>query len=152
MQQHTNTKKLSSKEKVSVLKSLNIFKDAPENILADIASLMQEEEYEKGASIFTEGSKGDCMYIIYKGKVRIHKKKTELAILNEKEEFGELSLLDAETRSASATADTDCFLYKINQEPFYKLIDTRPEIARGFFKILCQRLRSQNEKSISLKK
>jgi CRP/FNR family transcriptional regulator, cyclic AMP receptor protein len=138
-------------EKVLILKSLSIFKDTPEHILADLAPLMEEEEYEQGILIFKEGEIGDCMYIIHKGEVNIHKGGTTLAILTEKEVFGELSLLDAEVRSASATTHTDCVLFRIEQEPFYELIDNRPEVARGFIKILCQRLRAQNEKSIGVK-
>ena len=138
-------------EKVLILKALSIFKDTPEHILADLAPLMEEEEYEQGTLIFREGEIGDCMYIIHQGEVNIHKGGTTLAILKEKEVFGELSLLDAEVRSASATTHTDCVLFRIEQEPFYELIDNRPEVARGFIKILCQRLRAQNEKSIAMK-
>lgn len=136
-------------EKVLILKSLAIFSETPETILSELAPLMQEEEVEEGRVLFNEGEIGDCMFIIYKGQVRIHKGSINLAILKEKEVFGELSLLDSETRSASATADTDCFLFKIDQEPFYELIETRPEIAKGFIKILCQRLRAQNEKAVN---
>ena len=142
-----NVNRLLLIEKVLVLKSLNLFKDTPENILADLAPLMKEMQYEQGTEIFKEGETGDCMYIIQQGNIKIHKGNTTLAILKEKEVFGELSLLDADTRSASATADTDCILYKIDQEPFYELMDERPEVAKGFIKILCQRLRTMNEKS-----
>ena len=142
-----NINRLLLIEKVLLLKSLNLFKDTPENILADLAPLMKEMQYEQGIEIFKEGETGDCMYIIQQGNIRIHKGNTTLAILKEKEVFGELSLLDADTRSASATADTDCILYKIDQEPFYELMDERPEVAKGFIKILCQRLRTMNEKS-----
>jgi CRP-like cAMP-binding protein len=134
-------------EKVLLLKALSIFKDTPETILAELAPLMQEVEAEKGRKIFEDGDDGDCMYIILTGEIQIHKGKVTLAILKEMEVFGELSLLDTETRSASATALTDCFLFKIDQEPFYELIDTRPEVARGFIKILCNRLRQLNEKT-----
>ena len=142
-----NVNRLLLIEKVLVLKSLNLFKDTPENILADLAPLMKEIQYEQGIEIFKEGETGDCMYIIQQGNIKIHKGNTTLAILKEKEVFGELSLLDADTRSASATAETDCILYKIDQEPFYELMDERPEVAKGFIKILCQRLRTMNEKS-----
>lgn len=142
----TNNNKLLLFEKVLVLKSLGIFSETPETILSELAPLMQEEEAEAGRVLFNEGEIGDCMYIIYKGEVRIHKGKVTLAILDEKQVFGELSLLDSETRSASATAHTDCFLFKIDQEPFYELLETRSEVAKGFIKILCQRLRAQNEK------
>ena len=142
-----NINRLLLIEKVLVLKSLNLFKDTPENVLADLAPLMKEMQYEQGTEIFKEGQTGDCMYIIQQGNIKIHNGNTTLAILKEKEVFGELSLLDADTRSASATADTDCILYKIDQEPFYELMDERPEVAKGFIKILCQRLRTMNEKS-----
>ena len=145
--EHGNANRLLLVEKVLLLKSLNIFKDTPENILADLAPLMKEMHYETGVEIFKEGETGDCMYIIEQGNIKIHKGDTTLAILKDKEVFGELSLLDADTRSASATTDTDCTLYKIDQEPFYELLDERPEVARGFIKILCQRLRAMNEKS-----
>jgi len=134
-------------EKVLILKSLSIFSETPETILSEVAPLMKEEEVEANHTLFNEGDVGDCMYVIYKGEVKIHKGKAILAILKEKEVFGELSLLDSETRSASATTHTDCFLFKIDQEPFYELLETRPEVAKGFIKILCQRLRALNEKA-----
>lgn len=143
-----NSNNLLLVEKVLILKALSIFKETPEHILADLAPLMQEEEYEQNTLIFPEGEIGDCMYIIYQGAVKIHKGGTTLATLQEKEVFGELALLDAEVRSASATTDTDCVLFRIEQEPFYELLENRPEVAKGFIKILCQRLRAQNEKSI----
>ena len=141
--------KLLLLEKVLVLKSLAIFSETPETILSELAPLMQEEEAEAGTVLFKEGDIGDCMYIIYKGDVKIHKGSTTLAILQEKDVFGELSLLDSETRSATATSNTDCFLFKIDQEPFYELLESRPEIAKGFIKILCQRLRAQNERTVA---
>ena len=138
-------------EKVIVLKSLAIFSETPETILSELAPLMQELEVEEGYVLFNEGEPGDSMYIIYKGEIKIHKGATIFAVLQEKEVFGELSLLDSETRSASATAETDCLLFKIDQEPFYELLETRPEIAKGFIKILCQRLRALNQKFDALK-
>ena len=144
---HSNIDGLLLVEKVLILKSVSIFKDTPEPILADLAPLMEEEEFERDTVIFNEGEIGDNMYIIHQGEVRIHKGSTNLAILTEKEVFGELSLLDAEVRSASVTAHTDCLLFRIDQEPFYELMDERPEVAKGFIKILCQRLRTMNEKS-----
>jgi CRP-like cAMP-binding protein len=135
-------------EKVLILKSLAIFRDTPENILAELAPLMHETEYEKDVLVFSEGHIGDCMYIIHQGSVKIHKGTTTLAVLKEKEVFGELSLLDAETRSASATTTENAILFRIDQEPFYELIESRPEVARGFIKMLCKRLRAQNERAV----
>jgi CRP-like cAMP-binding protein len=134
-------------EKVLLLKSLGIFNETPETILSELAPLMKEEQLEADSIIFEENDPGDCMYIILSGKISIIKGGQELAVLKENEVFGELSLLDNEPRSAAAIAKTDCMLYKIDHEPFYELLDTRPEIARGFIKILCNRLRQLNERT-----
>lgn len=145
------TNKLLLLEKVLVLKSTSIFAETPEHILADLAPLMQEVEYKEGQPIFEENAIGDSMYIIYQGSVRIHKGETTLVIFDKENDiFGELSLFDAEKRSASATAYTDCYLFKIDQLPFYELIETRPEIMKGAVKMLCKRLRAQNERTVQL--
>ena len=147
----SKNEKLLLIEKVFLLKSLGIFNDTPENVLADLAPLMQDMELEEGTVIFQEGDLGDSMYIIFQGEIRIYKANATLAILKEREVFGELSLLDAESRSASAKAHTDCYLFKIDQEPFFELMESRPEIAKGFIRILCKRLRILNEKFDKLK-
>src|ERR1043165_2160388 len=90
-------------EKVLLLKSISIFSDSPENIIAEVAHLLQEEEVDKEVDLFKEGDIGNCMYIIFIGSVRIHKGGQTLAVLNDRDFFGDLSLLDTETRSADAT-------------------------------------------------
>lgn len=129
-------------EKVLLLKSMKIFETTPEPVLAELALLLREEEYETGTDVFKDGDYGDCMYIIYKGSINIHKDGKTIAVLPEKHFFGELALLDAETRSATATAQTDSYLYVLDQEPFYELLELRPDVARGIIKILSNRVRN----------
>ena len=137
-------------ERVLLLKSLSIFSDTPENILAEIVHLMVESSVISGTQIVKEGETGDCMYIIFDGTVNISKQKQLLAKLGSKDFFGELSLLDTETRSATATATSDCILFRIDQEPFYDMMESRPEVVRGVIKILCKRIRSINQKLLEL--
>lgn len=127
-----------------LLKSLSIFADTPETILAEIAHLVEEIELISGTGIFNEGDLGNCMYIIFHGGVRIHRGDQTLAEFHEKDFFGELSLLDTESRSASATTIKDSFLLKIDQGPFYDLMESRPEVVKGVLRILCQRIRNMN--------
>ena len=135
-------------EKVLLLKSLSIFEETPETVLAELAEILEEEEFEKGQNIFNAGEEAHCMYIIFKGEVRIHKGDHTFAILKESDFFGELSMLDTETRSASATTSAETFLLKIDQEPFYELMESRIEVAKGLIKTLCKRLKAMNEKSV----
>jgi CRP/FNR family transcriptional regulator, cyclic AMP receptor protein len=139
-------------ERVLLLKSLSIFEETPENILAEIAHLLEEQEVEENTTIVSEGEIGNCMYIIFRGTVKVHKGKQLLALLEEKDFFGELSLLDTEARSASVTAVTDCIIFRIDQEPFYDVMESCPEVAKGIIQILCKRLRTANQKIFELTK
>ena len=135
-------------EKVLLLKSLSIFNETPEPILAEIAHLMVDVQVADKEDIVKEGEVGNCMYIISRGLVHVNKGNQLLAKLVDRDFFGELSLLDTETRSATVTAAAECSLFRIDQEPFYDLIESRPEVVKGVIKILCKRIRSTNEKLI----
>jgi len=43
-------------------------------------------------------------------------------------------------------------LFHIDQDPFYDLIESRPEVVKGVIRILCKRLRAANEKISELTK
>ena len=128
-------------EKVLILKSSSIFQDTAENELVELAEVLKEEFYEPHTTIFSKGESGSCMYFIYKGKMRIHDGPHTLAVLEEQDIVGELSILDAESRSASATTMEDCILLKLEQEPFYEIIMNNVDVLKGILKTLSKRLR-----------
>ena len=139
-------------EKILLLKNSDIFKTCNEVDLIDIASICSENYFEKGVNIFKKGDQGNCMYFIHSGQVSIHDGEHQLAVLSENEIFGELSLLDAESRSASATALSDCILLKIEQELFYDVVATNSDILKGIMRTLCKRLREQDRITVEMKK
>ena|GEM_PF-229156 len=132
-------------EKVIILKGTSLFSETPENILVDIAGIVKEERVEEGQRIMEKGEMGFCMYIICDGEIRIHDNDITFTIFKNRDFFGELALLDPEPRSASATALKDSLLLRIDQEAFYEVMSERMEVAKGILKILCRRLRNQNE-------
>ncbi|MEO8795718.1 MAG: cyclic nucleotide-binding domain-containing protein [Daejeonella sp.] len=139
-------------EKVLLLKNSDIFKNCKEIDLIEIASICYEEQADKGTQIFKKGDEGNCMYFIYSGQVSIHDNEHQLAVLLENEIFGELSLLDSETRSASASCLTDCVLLRIEQDPFYDVIASNTDILKGIMRTLCKRLREQDRINVEMKK
>ena len=138
-------------EKVIILKSTSLFTETPENILVDVASIIQEERIEAGTTIFKKGDMGYCMYIINEGEIRIRDNKLTFAVFKNRDFFGELALLDPEPRSASATALKDSLLLRLDQDAFYELMSERMEVAKGILKILCRRIREQNDRLFKLK-
>src|SRR5690349_14973417 len=125
-------------EKVIILKSSSIFQDTSEKELLELADRLGEEFFEANVTLFSKGDVGDCMYFIYKGRIRIHDGDHTLAVLDDNEIVGELSVLDAEARSASATTIKDCILLKLEQESFYEIIMSNATVLKGILKTLCK--------------
>ncbi|MGQ4807653.1 hypothetical protein NKDENANG_01008 [Candidatus Entotheonellaceae bacterium PAL068K] len=130
-------------EKVMILKSVPIFSETPDEVLAEVAAILDDIEYPAGETIFEKGEMGSCMYIIVNGKVRVHDGEHTLTHLGERELFGELAVLDPEPRSASVTAIEPTLLFRLEQEAFYELMADRTEVARGIIRVLCRQVRSR---------
>jgi CRP-like cAMP-binding protein len=137
-------------EKVLLLKNSEIFHSCKEADLMELATICLEIYLDKETLVFRKGEKGNCMYFIHSGKISIHDGEHQLAVLSENEIFGELSLLDAEARSASATTLTDCTLLKIEQEAFYDLVATNTDVLKGIMRTLCRRLRVQDRITVEM--
>jgi CRP-like cAMP-binding protein len=133
---------LSTIEKIIILKGADTFAGAPDETLAEVASLLQEVELQVGETIFKKGDPGDCMYLIVSGEVRVHDGGHSLNHLAAGDVFGEMAVLDPEPRVASVTASEDTLLLRLDQEPFYELMEDRIEIARGIIRALAFHLRN----------
>jgi len=107
-----------------------------------------------GTTIFEQGDDGDEAYLITKGVVNItcHYKDSDktisLAKLGEGDMFGELSLIDDATRSASAQTRGNTELLVINKEMFWQKTYENPSYLRDLMGVLSQRLRSADERAI----
>lgn len=132
---------LSTVEKVMALKSLSFFTDTPNEVLVDVAAVLKEETIEAGEMIFEKGEPGSSVYIITEGEIRIHDGERTIAQLSENDAFGEMSILDPDPRSATATALKDSHLLRLDQEPFRELLTDHSDIAWRVMQILTQRLR-----------
>jgi CRP-like cAMP-binding protein len=132
---------LTTVEKVIILKAVNIFESTPDYILVDVAGLLEEQIVPAGQTLLNKGEIGDCMYIVVAGKMKAHDGDTLLNYLEERNFFGEMALLDREPRIASITAVEDTTLLRLDQEPFYELMESRIEVARGIIGVLTGYLR-----------
>ena len=134
---------LSTIEKVLILKTVNMFSQTPDDVLADVADLLEEVEASEGETIFKQGDLGDSMYVIVDGKVRVHDGERLLNYLGERDVFGEMALLYPEPRIDSVTAVESTRLFRLDQAPFYELIAERPEVATGIIRVLTGHLRNR---------
>jgi len=128
-------------ERVLTLKSVEMFEQASEQVLAEVAEVLEEVEVKRGKVIFRRGELGDGMYVIVDGRVRVFDGDVTLGVLGERDIFGELALLDPEPRSASIEALEDTRLFRLDREVFAELMAGNIEIVRGVLHVLCERLR-----------
>ena len=104
--------------------------------------------YKKSDVIFEENSLGDEMYVIHSGKVKLSTRapgrEVELATLGPGEFFGEMSLVDAAPRTATATSEEeDTRLIALDQAKFLYLVSQQPAFALTIMHTLCQRIRER---------
>lgn len=107
-----------------------------------------EKKLEQGEVLFNEGEKGDVMYLIREGKIKITKGKDEdekvLAVLKEGDFFGEMAIIDGSPRSAGAIAASTVSLLVIDKETFRSKIKENPLI-EYVLETLSRRLRTTDE-------
>jgi hypothetical protein len=131
-------------EKVISLKAAPMFAEASEEILADVAAIVDERVAKAGEVIIRKGEAGDGMYVIVRGRVRVFDGERTITHLGERDIFGELALLDPEPRAASVQAVEDTRLFRLDREGFAELMAGNIEIVRGVLHVLCERLRRQS--------
>jgi CRP/FNR family transcriptional regulator, cyclic AMP receptor protein len=109
-----------------------------ENIFADDPG---SKSFSAGSVIFEKGTKGEEMYVVKEGEVDIFIEGCHLETISRDDIFGELCLIDQETRIASAVARTDCVVQAINKRRFLFLVQETPLFAIRVMKVLADRLR-----------
>ena len=132
-------------EKIIVLNKVPLFSMLKTEDIHMISTIATEEAYEDGHILFHEGDIGDRLFIVVSGNVLILKNKngveTPLATLKENDFLGELSLFDAETRTATARCSGRCTFLVIERNDMEQLAHEYPAIAFGFIKVLISRMR-----------
>jgi CRP/FNR family transcriptional regulator, cyclic AMP receptor protein len=137
---------ITAVEKVLFLKSVDLFRGLRGEELATVAEIAEEQPLAAGEAVFAEGEPGDALYLVIEGAVRVHKGGRQLALLAVRDVFGEMAVLDAEPRNASATVVKDAVLLKIGRDDFRDILQERPEIGIGVLQVLSRRLRASGRR------
>lgn len=128
-----------SQEIIDKLVHLEIFSDFNSSdeehrrLLKEVCQLLEPQSYNSGDVIIKEGDTGDTLYILYEGTVQIRRNtpsNDQFAVVNLTTEqnvfFGEVALIDRDTRSASVIAIENCKVLKLDGSRFKELCDKEP--------------------------
>ena len=142
---------------ISELKLIPLFSELKEEDLEQIAKMTVRQVYKKDNMVLIEEEVGSTMFVILNGRVKISRISDEgreviLSILVDGDFFGEMSILDGQTRSANAVTLEDTELLIIRRENFLLMLHSYPQVAINLLKELAHRLRRSDAqiKSLSL--
>ncbi len=134
----------------SIIEKIQIFKEASEEIISEIALQLKPEIFTPGNYIFREDEHGDKMYFISLGEVEILSEKKNIVYTKMKtgDYFGEMALLYSGKRTASVKTLSYCDLYSLDRESFFRVVNKYPEFAKKIQVIAEERiLKFQEDKN-----
>ena len=142
-------------KEASFLRYVPIFGDLTPRDLEKMADLWVPKYYKKGSVIVMEEETGAVLFVIVYGQVKIVRSDRDgreaiLSILGPRSLFGEMSILDGLSRSATAVATSPTKLLMIERRDFLKMLHDYPSIAISLLRALTGRLRRADAKIKSL--
>src|SRR5438034_11516331 len=102
--------------------------------------MTQRRWFKRGEVIVHKGDPGDTLFAILQGQVKIvlpseSGEEALLAVLDEGEFFGELSLIDGEPRSATIVASEPTETLVLHRDAFFRVLNGNPDLAIHMLKI-----------------
>lgn len=141
--------------KIKHLKENEIFKPLNDKEIAALSKYVEEKNYPAGAALFYENMKGEAMYVVVSGQVRLSKMLSEgeertLTTMGPSDYFGENALLEEGPRTVTAIVSQDSSLLVIKRSGFNRLLEEDPKAAlkviMGMYQVLSTRIRKASPK------
>lgn len=131
---------------LEAIRSVPLFASLDDNAAVELRRLLKTRESEAGTALFRAGDRGDAMYLIERGRVRISitdEDKTVITLteLAQGDFFGEMAIIDGKQRSADATIAEDARLAVLSREDFLRFIKNNPNVALEMLSATFSRLR-----------
>src|SRR6266513_1316711 len=131
------------------LSRVSLFKRLVPSELETLAAEVDQVNFKANETIFNEQDKGDALYVVDSGSVRIwvldeDVKPVTLAELKSGDFFGELAVLDRGPRSTNATAIGDTELHRLSSDDFQNFLLQHPDVAIDVICEIGARMRQTN--------
>lgn len=134
-----------------LLGSLPLFETLNTRELAELVAVAVPRSFDRGDVIFQEGTQGDVMYVIRKGRILIKREHAggrtiALTEMGPGDLFGELAIFDKEARSATAECIEKTNVVALTSGDVTRVLTRNPEIAVKLLQQLSRRIRAANSR------
>lgn len=131
------------------LSNISLFQQLDDDERSVLAASMAERSVRVGDVLFKAGDPGDSMFIVHTGSVELYVKdkagqKIVLHVATPGEFFGELSLLDGGSRTATGCATAEGELWVLDREDLQQLFRKRPDAALDMLAAMGRMTRKAN--------
>jgi CRP/FNR family cyclic AMP-dependent transcriptional regulator len=128
------------------LKKIQLFSSLTDSEIDKLVNKLVVKKFKKHETILYEEDTNEFMYIMLLGKVKVVRmtedgKEIILAVHQEGDFFGEMSLIDGKTTPASVIATEDSLVAIISRNDFYSVLLVQQKVMTSLLKIFCSRLR-----------
>ncbi|MDT7898287.1 MAG: Crp/Fnr family transcriptional regulator [Armatimonadota bacterium] len=135
---------------LAILQRVPLFRQMPSVYLRHIARVAIRRSFSAGELLCSKGDVGTTMFVLVKGQAEVvgideEGREVLLAILNEGDVFGELSLIDGQGRSADVVALSDGELLIVRRSDFLPLAERMPQLMWELLLTVTKRLRETDE-------
>ncbi|MDQ3805893.1 MAG: DUF1003 domain-containing protein [Acidobacteriota bacterium] len=135
---------------LEALRTVPLFASLDDEAAEALRELLEVQTFAAGRVLFREGDRGDALYLIEDGAVRIHVRDADgddvtLAELARGDFFGEMALLDGKPRSAQATVQREARLAVLMREDFLSFVRRDPAVALNMLAAITVRLRRTDD-------
>ena len=131
------------------LSRIPLFQRLTPEELEQLAAEVDQVKFDPDETIFNEQDKGDALYVVEAGSVRIwvldeDVEPVTLKELGPGEFFGELAVLDRGPRSTNATAIGETTLHRLSSDDFQAFLMKHPDVAIDVICEIGARMRQTN--------
>lgn len=135
---------------LEALRTVPLFASLTDEAATELRDLLRALSLPAGALLFRKGDRGDAMYLIEGGSVRIYiidedGDEVTLAELEQGDFFGEMALVDGKPRTAFAQVTSDGRLAELRRDDFLAFVRRNPEVALAMVSAISERLRRTDE-------
>jgi CRP-like cAMP-binding protein len=127
---------------VEQLRTVALFKDFSDEDLEHVAAMTKRVEFAPGNTVASQGEMGVGFHQIMQGSADVIQDGETIGQLKPGDYFGEISLIDGGTRSATVTTRSPTTTLSITAWDFKLLLDHHPEMRRKLLIGLCHMLRA----------
>ncbi len=134
--------------KRDILARMPLFRPLNDRELLRVLQVTDVVPYRAGQLVMREGERGEELFIVLSGNLKVMRGDTELATLSTGDHVGEMALVRSQPRSASVVAATESDLMVIRRTEFFEILRKEHQLAVKllwqFLGVLAERLAETN--------